>query len=173
MDALADHEVVKFIGRDCRALEAGYTHLLHFLCEGSEVYVQKLKARHNLLLRRQEAAGDALHNLEEQMDDELEVTSDRTANSPELMSEEERIASHLTSVESELVRVTSQLLEASNGVHPPPMCEKVRFVVGGDCLSVDRLFLFLFYRLGTQFKVTMGFVHECNGNFEKNASNFR
>ena len=56
MDALSDHEVVKFFGRDCRALEAGYDVLLTFLCEDSAAYAKRLEAKNAALLTRQAAA---------------------------------------------------------------------------------------------------------------------
>lgn len=119
MDALSDHEVVKFIGRDCRALEAGYSTLLTFLCEDSEVYVQRLNSKHAVLIQRQVAANDALDNLEMQENDML-------AQNVDILEEEERIVAYRIEVETEIESITAELLRAcSEEGYQPPMNEAV------------------------------------------------
>lgn len=128
MDALADHEVVKFIGRDCRALEAGYKMLLSFLCEGSEVYIRRLKEYHAGLIRRQEAADNALDDIEEQEnsnDSHCGSNDGEFSDSQDIAAEGDRISNHRIAVENELSEVTAELLQASSGLQPPPMSEKV------------------------------------------------
>ena len=115
MDALTDHEVVKFIGRDCRALEAGYNILLAHLCEDSDSYVARLELQHASLIVRQQAAANALENVEMQ-----ERDSDFAFE-----EEAERLSAHRDKVEAELDSTTAELLAAVAGIQPPPMQEKV------------------------------------------------
>lgn len=118
MDALSDHEVVKFIGRDCRALEAGYEVLLTFLCEDSAAYAKRLEAKNAALLTRQAAADAALESLEAQ-EEEFAASDDGLAE------EEERLMAYRLEVENERDEVAAALRDAVTGSTPPPMQEQV------------------------------------------------
>lgn len=123
MDALADHEVVKFIGRDCRALEAGYSVLLMYLCEDGEAYKTQLEAHYTALIIRQEAADNALEDLErdKQQPEPQNYVSDDFGD----VDEEERLLRHLAVVQNELASVTADIIDAAENIQEPPMNAKV------------------------------------------------
>ena len=118
-DALSDHETVKFIGRDCRALEKGYHVLLNALNENAEQYMVRLQHTNEHLLAQQRAVSVALEKLQEDLEAVHENDDDYAGNDLEtrVAANEER----RNALEVELDALTDKMRVATEEGYTPPL----------------------------------------------------